>query len=86
VSWCRRCPTGSNTRRDAKWGRRRRSRLVGTCVGSPPPAGLDVERRLWILEQIGLDADEGITTRGGLRGQHEARRRYLDLLARSDCP
>jgi hypothetical protein len=54
--------------------------------GSPPPAGLDVERRLWILEQIGLDADEGITTRGGLRGQHEARRRYLDLLARSDCP
>jgi hypothetical protein len=54
--------------------------------GSPPPAELDAERRVWIIEQIGLDADEGIATRGGLRGQHEARRRYLDLLARNDCP
>jgi hypothetical protein len=54
--------------------------------GSPPPAGLDVERRLWILENIGIDAHEGVTTRGGLRAQHEARRRYVEILGRVDCP
>jgi hypothetical protein len=43
---------------------------------TPPPVELDVERRLWVLEQIGLDADEGIATRGG----RDSRRRYLDLM------
>ena len=54
--------------------------------GSPPPTGLDVERRLWILENIGIEVDEAISTPSGLRGQHAARRQYLELLDRRDCP